>query len=199
MGSFASRGGQGGRSRPAAVQHRFCRAASGDVEGSGQTSFARYALSRHAADERRLFSGMDQPFGWSILRRCLLQPLPDRFRTLQAQRVAGRPGADYGVHCRARYARLIWNHRQPRSGAGSPKSRPWRQLESAFFHPQIVGIHHFNFKDQVLTARWDGENYGFGLVDITDTPYQDFLDLNRQASEQLYEFRTGTGKQLELP
>ncbi len=66
-----------------------------------------------------------------------------------------------------------------------------RQLESAFAHPRIVGIHHFNFKDQVLIGRWDGENYGFGLVDITDTPYPDFLETNRAAMEQLYSFRSG--------
>lgn len=74
-----------------------------------------------------------------------------------------------------------------------------RQLESAFSHPQIVGIHHFKFTDQVLTGRWDGENYGFGLVDITDTPYRDFLETNRAASEQLYSFRNGAGVFLNLP
>lgn len=64
-----------------------------------------------------------------------------------------------------------------------------RQLESAFRHPQVVGIHHFSFKDQPLTGRWDGENYCFGLVDICDTPYQNFLDANRAMSQELYEFR----------
>lgn len=75
-----------------------------------------------------------------------------------------------------------------------------RQLESAFLHPQIVGIHHFKFADQVLTGRWDGENYGLGLIDITDTPYEDFAILNRAASEQLYKFRTSSRtKTLNLP
>lgn len=62
-------------------------------------------------------------------------------------------------------------------------------LESAAAHPQIVGIHHFNFKDQTLIGRWDGENYGFGLVDVTDTPYRDFVAANREFAERLYPYR----------
>ncbi|MPN11590.1 hypothetical protein SDC9_158893 [bioreactor metagenome] len=75
-----------------------------------------------------------------------------------------------------------------------------RQLESAYRHPQIVGLHHFDFKDEALTGRWDGENYGFGLVDVTDTPYQEFVELNRRAAEELYRFRSSSRKAgLPLP
>jgi len=52
-----------------------------------------------------------------------------------------------------------------------------------------VGLHHFAFKDQTLVGRWDGENYGFGLVDVTDTPYQDFVDANRAVAETMYDTR----------
>lgn len=62
-------------------------------------------------------------------------------------------------------------------------------LTSVVRNPHIVGIHHFSFKDQTLIGRWDGENFGFGLVDVTDTPYQEFLDAHRAFAEKLYEFR----------
>lgn len=65
-------------------------------------------------------------------------------------------------------------------------------LESAARHPQIVGIHHFGFKDQTLVGRWDGENYGIGLVSVTDEPYREFVESNRKFSEQLYPFRRDT-------
>ena len=65
-------------------------------------------------------------------------------------------------------------------------------LKSAARHPQIVGIHHFQFADQPLIGRYDGENYGIGLVDVTDTPYREFVGANRNFSEQLYRFRRGT-------
>lgn len=60
---------------------------------------------------------------------------------------------------------------------------------SVLRHPQLVGLHHFAFKDQTLVGRWDGENYGFGLVDVTDTPYQDFADANRAVAETMYDTR----------
>lgn len=71
-------------------------------------------------------------------------------------------------------------------------------LESAARHPQIVGIHHFAFKDQTLIGRWDGENYGFGLVAVTDVPYRDFVEANRVFSEKLYRFRWSSQK-VQLP
>ncbi|MGI5923125.1 MAG: beta-galactosidase [Lentisphaeria bacterium] len=60
---------------------------------------------------------------------------------------------------------------------------------SVLRHPQLVGLHHFVFKDQTLVGRWDGENYGFGLVDVTDTPYQEFVDVNRAVAETMYDMR----------
>ena len=62
-------------------------------------------------------------------------------------------------------------------------------LESTVRHPQIVGIHHFGFKDQTLVGRWDGENYGIGLVSVTDEPYREFVESNRAFAERLYPFR----------
>ncbi|MDD3154934.1 MAG: hypothetical protein PHS41_08700, partial [Victivallaceae bacterium] len=87
----------------------------------------------------------------------------------------------------------------PGSEPGARTRALTRQLESALRHPQIVGIHHFNFKDQVLTGRWDGENYGFGVVDITVTPYEDYLKINRKASELVYDFRAKENQEKVLP
>ena len=38
----------------------------------------------------------------------------------------------------------------------------------------------------------DGDNYCIGLVDVTDTPYREFVEANRKFSEQLYRFRRET-------
>jgi len=38
-------------------------------------------------------------------------------------------------------------------------------------HPRFVGTHWFQWKDQPLTGRSDGENYQIGFLTITDTPY----------------------------
>mgnify|MGYP001173267079 CR=1 FL=1 len=82
-------------------------------------------------------------------------------------------------------------HTDPGAGQNARQRALRIQLRSAARHPQIVGLHHFSFKDQVLTGRWGrgGENFGFGLVDITDTPYQNFVNENRLFSEGLYQFR----------
>jgi hypothetical protein len=56
-------------------------------------------------------------------------------------------------------------------------------LERALSEPSIVGAHWFQYLDQPVTGRLlDGENGHFGLVGITDRPYQDFVDAVRKAN-----------------
>ncbi|PUA45669.1 beta-agarase [Pseudomonas protegens] len=63
-------------------------------------------------------------------------------------------------------------------------------LKQALSEPSIVGVHWFQYLDQPVTGRLlDGENGHFGLVGITDVPFQGFVDTvrksNLQALEQL--------------
>ncbi|MEM6771002.1 MAG: beta-agarase, partial [Bacteroidota bacterium] len=46
-------------------------------------------------------------------------------------------------------------------------------IQGALRNPQLVGAHWFQYTDQVLTGREDGENYNVGFVDVTDTPYSE--------------------------
>ncbi|WLH36902.1 beta-galactosidase [Pseudomonas sp. FP2196] len=68
-------------------------------------------------------------------------------------------------------------------------------LKQALSEPSIVGVHWFQYLDQPVTGRLlDGENGHFGLVGVTDLPYQGFVEAvrksNLQAVDQL-------GKQAE--
>ncbi len=63
-------------------------------------------------------------------------------------------------------------------------------LKQAVSEPSIVGVHWFQYLDQPVPGRLlDGENGHFGLVGITDVPFQGFVDnvrkSNLQAIEQL--------------
>jgi len=56
-------------------------------------------------------------------------------------------------------------------------------LKAAVDEPAIVGVHWFQYLDQPVTGRLlDGENGHFGLVGITDIPYQGFVGAVRQAN-----------------
>ena len=54
-------------------------------------------------------------------------------------------------------------------------------------NPAIVGTHWFQYGDQAVTGRGDGENYQIGFVDICDTPYAETIDATRAIGERLYE------------
>ncbi len=66
-------------------------------------------------------------------------------------------------------------------------------VAEALDHPDIVGAHWFQWSDQMVTGRKDGENFRIGLVDVTDQPYQEMLTTISETSEQLYGVRSNTG------
>ncbi|AYC33831.1 beta-agarase [Pseudomonas cavernae] len=56
-------------------------------------------------------------------------------------------------------------------------------LKQALSEPSIVGVHWFQYLDQPVTGRLlDGENGHFGLVGITDRPFQGFVEAARKAN-----------------
>lgn len=64
-----------------------------------------------------------------------------------------------------------------------------RFLQGALVHPKIVGTHWFQFRDQPLTGRWDGEGYAIGFVDVADTPYPEMTKAARAVGENMYRYR----------
>ncbi|MEB0045809.1 MULTISPECIES: beta-agarase [unclassified Pseudomonas] len=56
-------------------------------------------------------------------------------------------------------------------------------LKQAMSEPSIVGVHWFQYLDQPVTGRLlDGENGHFGLVGVTDLPFQGFVDSVRKSN-----------------
>jgi len=64
-----------------------------------------------------------------------------------------------------------------------------RYLQGALVHPNFVGAHYFQFRDQPLTGRWDGEGYQIGFVDVADTPYPEMTRAAREVGENMYPYR----------
>ncbi|WP_426237943.1 beta-galactosidase [Pseudomonas sp. TWP3-2] len=56
-------------------------------------------------------------------------------------------------------------------------------LKHALSEPSIVGVHWFQYLDQPVTGRLlDGENGHFGLVGVTDLPFQGFVEAVRKSN-----------------
>lgn len=66
-----------------------------------------------------------------------------------------------------------------------------RVVEGALRHPLFVGSHWFQYRDQPLVGRGDGENYQIGFVDVCDRPYPALIRAARKLGEELYETRNG--------
>ena len=62
-------------------------------------------------------------------------------------------------------------------------------LEGALKNPWLVGAHWFEFRDEPLTGRFDGENFQIGLVDICDTPYPELIEAVRDIGARMYPLR----------
>ena len=64
-----------------------------------------------------------------------------------------------------------------------------RYMQGALVHPNYVGAHYFQFRDQPLTGRYDGEGYQIGFVDVADTPYPEMTKAAREVGENMYQYR----------
>ena len=66
-----------------------------------------------------------------------------------------------------------------------------RYVERALSHPAIIGAHYFQFKDQPVTGRYDGENYNIGFVNQQDLPYSELVDAARTTHRRIYQLHAG--------
>jgi hypothetical protein len=64
-----------------------------------------------------------------------------------------------------------------------------RVVEGALRHPLFVGSHWFQYRDQPLAGRGDGENYQIGFVDVCDKTYPQLTKASREIGESMYRTR----------
>jgi len=64
-------------------------------------------------------------------------------------------------------------------------------VEQAMAHPSLIGVHWFQWLDQPVTGRPDGENYNIGFIDGTDRPHWDFVAGVLEAHRRLYAVHAG--------
>lgn len=64
--------------------------------------------------------------------------------------------------------------------------------EQAYSHPGLIGTAWFQWCDQDLTGRFDGENYNCGLIDVTDRPYPYQVEAISNTAKKLFDIHRGT-------
>ena len=64
-------------------------------------------------------------------------------------------------------------------------------VRTALRHPHIIGTHWFQYRDQMVSGRFDGENYQIGFIDICDTPYWETTAASREVGGEVYAIRGG--------
>jgi len=63
--------------------------------------------------------------------------------------------------------------------------------EQAYSHPGMIGTAYFQWCDQDLLGRGDGENYNCGLVDVTDRPHKYQVEAIMETAKRLYSVHSG--------
>lgn len=67
-------------------------------------------------------------------------------------------------------------------------------LEQGFTRPELIGIHYFQWMDQPVFGRFDGENYNIGFLDICMNPYTELTDQAKISHERMYKVASGEEK-----
>ena len=64
-------------------------------------------------------------------------------------------------------------------------------VEQGAAHPAMIGTHWFQWLDQPVTGRNDGENYSIGVIDVTDRPYAELVAAAKTAHARLLDVHGG--------
>lgn len=64
-------------------------------------------------------------------------------------------------------------------------------VEQAAAIPELIGVHYFQWNDQPVLGRFDGENYQIGVIDVCNRPYESFIQGVKMAHQRMYEVRCG--------
>jgi tetratricopeptide (TPR) repeat protein len=57
--------------------------------------------------------------------------------------------------------------------------------------PGFLGAHWFQWADEPVLGRMDGENYNIGFVDCTDRPYPELVEAAKATHKRLYDVHSG--------
>jgi len=63
-------------------------------------------------------------------------------------------------------------------------------LEQGFARPEVIGIHYFQWMDQPVFGRFDGENYNIGFLDICLQPYKELTEQAAESHARMYKVAT---------
>ena len=64
-------------------------------------------------------------------------------------------------------------------------------VEQSAAHPAVIGTHWFQWLDEPVTGRNDGENYNIGFVDVTDQPYAEMVAAAKITHDRLLAIHSG--------
>jgi len=64
-------------------------------------------------------------------------------------------------------------------------------VEQAAALPGYLGAHWFQWQDQQVLGRFDGENYNIGLVDGTNRPYVEMIEAAKATHKRLHDVHAG--------
>ena len=64
-------------------------------------------------------------------------------------------------------------------------------VEQAAALPGFLGAHWFQWRDQQVLGRFDGENYNIGLVDVTNRPHVELIEAAKATHKRLHDVHAG--------
>jgi hypothetical protein len=53
-------------------------------------------------------------------------------------------------------------------------------------------VHYFQYVDQPVTGRFDGENYNLGFINQQDLPYWELVSAAKETHERVYKIHAGS-------
>jgi hypothetical protein len=67
-------------------------------------------------------------------------------------------------------------------------------IEQGLARPELIGMHYFQWLDQPVFGRFDGENYNIGFMDICNQPYKELVEAAILTHAKMYEVAAGKEK-----
>ena len=64
-------------------------------------------------------------------------------------------------------------------------------IEQGLARPELIGMHYFQWLDQPVFGRFDGENYNIGFMDICNQPYKEMVEAAKLTHLKMYEVASG--------
>ncbi len=65
-------------------------------------------------------------------------------------------------------------------------------VENAATLPYVIGQHWFQWVDEPVSGRFDGENYNIGWVDVTDRPYKELVAAAQVSAKRIAAIHAGS-------